>query len=116
MNIKIVAINDGEVYAGLNIDDGDYYIISLNESKIIEINDILSGDFDSSKPFKRNIYNETRNYNVNIYLESWHCSLNATVDLLLHLGSPTRVFTAAKDFPTKSDDVVNNLRKAIATA
>jgi len=113
MEIKIVAFNDAEVYAGIGTVD-DYYIISLNENKEIEIGDVLSGIFDSSEDLNKDINNITKNYKVNIYLESWQCSLNAAIDHLLHLGSPKRVYAATKDFAADSDNVISNLRREIS--
>jgi len=112
MEIRIVAFNNAEVYAAIGT-VGDYCIISLNDSQEIEIGDILSGVFDSSEDYHKDIYNVTKKLKINIHLENWGCSCNTAINDLLHLGSPSIVFTETNSFMTDADDVISNLRREI---
>lgn len=80
--ITIVVSADIESYIAAD-SEGGYYVLTLDDTKEIELNDRLEGEFDGEGTLFYPVRNLTQQIDVSICLETWDCSLKSAIDTLL---------------------------------
>ena len=113
MNIRVVAIaNIGTFVAG-DSDDENYCVITLDDTKDIEIGDVLSGTFDGQGSLFYTVQNSTKREPVRICLEHWECDLPGAVQALLDFKGVQTVLAGSKRFVTDTHDVARRIVREI---
>jgi hypothetical protein len=93
MKLTIIARSDRDAFAGVDA-DGDYSVLSLDDTKEIELGDILSAEAWNDRGGEwKTVKNLTKKESVRICLESWGRSKAAALDLLRRLNNPTKILT-----------------------
>jgi len=91
MKLTIVAKSDREVFAGID-ENGDFVVLSLDDSREIELGDVLSHGDWNTVGFET-VTNLTKAGSVRICIEDWGCAKARALDLLRRLNSPTKITT-----------------------
>lgn len=114
VNIRIVAaaVIGSFIAADPN---GSYVVITLDDTKDIEVGDVLAGSFTDSDGLFKTVRNVTRREEVRICLESWDCTLDQAIKLILEfMKSKAGVIVAgAKRLVSDANDVAGQLRNEI---
>jgi len=93
MKLKIIAKSDRDIFVGVDA-DGDYSVVSLDDTKEIELRDVLSAKAWNDREGEwKTVKNLTKKESVRICLESWGCSRASAFDLLRRLNNPAKILT-----------------------
>lgn len=112
MNIRVVAFaNIGTFIAGDS--DGNCHVITLDDTKDIDLGDVLSGKFDGMGSLFYSVDNLTKRQSVRICLEHWDCDLAGAVQALLDFAGVTSVDAGAKRFVAQTPDVARQIQDEI---
>jgi hypothetical protein len=113
MKIRIVAIaNIGTFMAGDA--DGNYSVITLDDTKDVDLGDVLNGTFDGRGSLFYSVDNLTKKEKVRICLEHWDCTLAGAIQALLEFNGVRTVDAGAKRFVIKSMDAARQIHAEIA--
>jgi hypothetical protein len=112
MKIRMIAMSNREVYVASDT-DGNYYVLSLDDTRELGLGDFLSGVFDGHGSLFMTVKNLTQGHDIRICLEDWECSLNGALGHLLRLSTPSRFFVGSKTIEADSHDAAGQLRHEI---
>ena len=95
--------------------NGSYVVITLDDTKDIKVGDVLAGSFTDSDGLFKTVRNVTRREEVRICLESWDCTLDQAIKLILKFmeSKPGVIIAGAKRLVSDANDVAGQLRNEI---
>ena len=113
MEIRVVAAADIGSYIGLD-EEGGFYVLTLNDTKDIELADLLLGRLQGHGTHST-VRNVMTGEDVEICLESWDCPLDFAINMLLSMMAGRRCSIAAgsKQFRADAPNVGVLLRNEI---
>jgi len=91
-------------------EDGSYIVLTLDDTRDIDLGDVLSGTFDGHGSLFYSVRNLTKSEDIRICLENWECALSAAIQSLLSMiRSPCGITAGSGRFISDADDVARKL-------
>jgi hypothetical protein len=114
MNIRMVAAAVIGSFVAVDSKSA-YYVLTLDDdTKGIELGDILSGTFDGTGSLFYSVRNITRREDVRICLEDWECSVEVAIKHILgFMKTPGLICAGTKRLVSDADNVATDLRSDI---
>ncbi len=114
MNIRIVAEADIGSFIAVG-PEGNYFVLTLDDIKDIELGDVLSGTFDDDGSSPYSVKNTTEQEDVQIVLEALECSADMAIKHLLEFmrAKPGVIFVGGKRFSSDMKDIAHQIRSEI---
>ncbi len=114
MNVRLVAVSEIGSYIGVNA-EGSYFVLTLDDSRELQLGDVLSGTFDGQGSLFYSVRNLTRQEHVRICLENWDCPVAGAIDSLLALmrSRPGSIYAGSQRFVSDAEGVADQLREEI---
>jgi hypothetical protein len=89
----VIARSDANCYLGTG-SDGDFCVFTLDGfAEDLDVGDRVRSDFDGDEGSATWATNLTKEIEVYLHYESWGCTKQQALELLLRLGNPTHIYT-----------------------
>lgn len=118
MEIQVVAATHSSIYLAVD-SDSRFYVLTLDDTRPIECEDILRGRFDGNGSLFYSVRNVTSGHAVRICLENWDCPLELAIEMILNFLSANPGFikvgkkTFGSNTPALKQQLAHEIRNSV---